>query len=204
MIYYYQKEGMMKTGPKGKTSFEKKAGIYGIKNLVTGSFYVGSTINVLRRYWNHRGHLLRNTHKNPGMKIDNEKYGINSFIFGVIEYCELSEINEKEQYYVDLWKPLYNRRIDVDNPKSGWDEEAKKKLGLKLKKAWLGRKMRPGFKEKHGAARRGILHSDETKKMMSQNRKGKPKSAEWKEKMRQRRKGTKLINGKYIKINRDD
>jgi group I intron endonuclease len=143
------------------------------------------------------------THWNHRINADVEKFGRDSFLFGVVEYCEKENLLDREQYYIDNWIPDYNLRKDVDDCKSSWDKESRIKLGEKLKLAWVERKasLSPEeFKKKHGDARRGILHSDESKKNMSEKRKGKPKTDEWKEKMRQSRLGTKLIDGKYIKI----
>jgi group I intron endonuclease len=176
-----------------------KSGIYRIQNLRTGNFYIGSSNNILRRYWQHKTRLKNNNHWNLGMNEDFLIYGKHSFLFGVVEYCEKNELLDREQYYINIWNPSYNKRVIVNDPKSSWDKSSRKKLGEKLKKSWVIRKIKPGFKEKHAEARRGIPHTEETKKRLSEMRKGKPKSAEWKEKMRQRRKGTKLINGKFIK-----
>jgi group I intron endonuclease len=167
-----------------KYAIETKPGVYRFQNIVNGKFYIGSSKNIGRRFWQHQTRMKNKTHWNPSMKEDIEKHGKDAFIFGIVEFCESDKTFEREQYYVDLCKPTYNRRIDVDNPKSGWDDEAKRKMGEKLKIAWVERKARPGFKEKHGDARRGIKHSEETKKKYSEMRKGKPKSEEWKEKMR--------------------
>lgn len=183
-----------------KNAINTKPGVYRLQNLKTGKFYIGSSLNLLRRYWQHRQSMLNGSHKNPNIKEDSKIYGRDVFCFGVVEYCDKNKLDEREQYFIDTWKPEYNRRQDADNPKSGWDEQAKEKHGEKLKIAWIARKARPGFKEKHAAARRGIPHSEETKKKYSEVRKGKKKSPEWKEKIRQGRTGTKLINGHFTKV----
>lgn len=36
------------------------------------------------------------------------KYGYSSFQLEILEYCEVSHLTEREQYYLDLLKPEYN------------------------------------------------------------------------------------------------
>jgi|SRR5271156_3752748 group I intron endonuclease len=196
---------------------EKRPGVYRLQSLPTGRFYIGSSKNVYRRYYRHRQILREGLKENLRIKEDCDKYGPNSFIFGVIEYCEESELREREQYYFELWNPQYNVRKSVyDGSGRTYTEEQlanfkkihrpikdKELFRKKLKEGWEKRRARCSPEElskKLADARRGIKHSEETKAIMSANRKGKKKSPEWIEKFRERRKGTKLIDGKYIKL----
>lgn len=171
-------------------------GIYRLQNLINGKFYIGASVNLLRRYWQHRQRIKKGK-LNSLMLKDNEAY----FVFGVVEYCIKNKLKEREQFYIEKWNPHYNKNLLVDDSKKWWTQEDRRNLGEKIKKAWIGRKSKAGFREKHAEARRGILHSEQTKKRLSDMRKGKPKSKEWKEKMRLRRLGTKLIDGKFVKSN---
>ena len=36
------------------------------------------------------------------------KYGYSNFILEILEYCDVSALLEREQYYLDLLKPAYN------------------------------------------------------------------------------------------------
>lgn len=63
---------------------EKKAGIYGILNLTTGNFYIGSAVTN-RFYSRFYKHLIRGL-GNKNIVIDLEKYGIESFVFVILEY----------------------------------------------------------------------------------------------------------------------
>jgi group I intron endonuclease len=79
--------------------------------LETGDSYVGSAINLtnrLSKYFSLR-FLKRNT-LNSKSRINNSllKYGYNKFSIDILEYCESSELIEREQYYLDNLKPEYN------------------------------------------------------------------------------------------------
>lgn len=91
-----------------------QTGIYEIVNTVNGKRYVGSSVNIPRRWAAHR-HLLRhgksNNHK---LKAAWEKYGEQSFAFNVLELCSKEELIEKEQYHIDI-KSDYNIRLEADS-----------------------------------------------------------------------------------------
>jgi len=109
-----------------KEIYSRQTGIYCIKNLVNGKFYIGSA----RRSFAHRisGHLHRlrnNTRNNPKLQNAWNKYGEESFIFFVLETIPKEECEDKqyvleiEQWYVDTFdavKTGYNIREKVDSP----------------------------------------------------------------------------------------
>src|SRR5688572_20856885 len=37
-----------------------------------------------------------------------QKYGLSSFSLEILEYCDSSDLINREQYYIDLLKPEYN------------------------------------------------------------------------------------------------
>lgn len=196
---------------------EKKPGIYRLQNIFTKRFYIGSSKNVYKRYYRHRQVLREGLKENLRIMEDCNKYGPNSFIFGVIEYCEENKLKEREQYYFELWKPQYNvwksvydatgreftKQQLADFKKVNRSIKDKELFRKKLREGWKKRKAKFSAEElskKMADARRGIKHSEQTKVTMSINRRGKKKSPEWIEKLRERRKGTKLKDGKFVKI----
>lgn len=82
-------------------------GVYKITNTVNGKFYVGSAINIKRRWTVHRYKLRHNKHDNKHLQSAWDKYGESAFEFSVIELCEDSL--QKEQHYLDTLKPEYNK-----------------------------------------------------------------------------------------------
>lgn len=143
---------MEKIKPRTYPDIYRKAGIYGIKNIVTGEFYIGSTNRLGKRWSSHAKHLERGIHSNPKLQASYNKYGDDCFIFGVVEYVNVNDLFEKEQYYYDLFKPKFNLSEIAKSPFTGkkLTEEHKRKCSI----ANLGKN-------------KGKIRSEETKKLLS-------------------------------------
>jgi group I intron endonuclease len=76
-------------------------GVYKIECSENGKFYIGSAINFDDRFYRHKNDLLKNKHFNRHLQSCFNKYGVESFIFAVLETCELSDLYIKEQFYLD-------------------------------------------------------------------------------------------------------
>lgn len=85
-----------------------KSGVYRWTNLNTGFIYIGSSINLAKRFKDYfsYSHL---TKKNK-MIINKAilKYGYASCKEDILEYCAPEECIKREQYYIDTFKPEYN------------------------------------------------------------------------------------------------
>lgn len=84
-------------------------GLYVIENILTHDFYVGSTLN-LRKRWQLHQHLLR-TGKHHAPKLQNSwnKHGEGAFRF--VPLCVMPDEAERlamEQHFITTLKPAYN------------------------------------------------------------------------------------------------
>lgn len=86
----------------------KKVGIYRIDCVSNGSFYIGSASDMRKRWASHRHHLRKGIHDNPHMVAIYKKYGMDSLVFSIVEYCERSALLEREQHYIDTLCPDIN------------------------------------------------------------------------------------------------
>ena len=68
------------------SQYQKQPGIYYLKNKITGFIYIGSTTNIGSRISKHFSQLKKQNHPNKLLVADYNKYGINSFDFGVFEF----------------------------------------------------------------------------------------------------------------------
>lgn len=95
---------------------QENNGIYKIENVVTGDFYIGSSVNIRKRFDGHRTLLRNNKHFSAYLQNAWNKYGEDNFKFYVLEYldCELKTLRRLEQEYLDKHLPVYNMSKKVE------------------------------------------------------------------------------------------
>ena len=82
------------------------SGVYKITNNITGEFYIGSSKNIKRRWYQHRSPSVHKQLPNSKLYKDMASYGLDNFTFEIIE--ETDSLKEREQYYIEQLKPSYN------------------------------------------------------------------------------------------------
>ena len=104
---------------KGQLRRREPAGVYAIINKTNNKFYIGSSIGIQTRWWNHLVDLRQNKHENSHLQNSFNKYGEENFCFQIIEelYFEekdkikmVSYVRALEQIYLDYYKS-YNPQI---------------------------------------------------------------------------------------------
>lgn len=85
-----------------------QSGIYIIRNIISGDFYIGSSINIKRRFYEHKTALTNNKHHSIILQRAWNKYGKDSFRFEELELIDNQHIICREQFYLDSLKPVYN------------------------------------------------------------------------------------------------
>ncbi len=143
------------------------SGIYRITCAVTGKIYIGSAVNLRRRWIDHRKHLRNNTHDNEKLQRAWNKYGGDAFTFEIIEFVLIPELlTTREQYWLDKVKPFGNKGLNM----------------AKIAGSSLGIKRSPETREKLSALKRG--------------KPGKTHTPEERERIRQRMRGNTHMIGK--------
>lgn len=89
-------------------------GIYKITCADTKKVYVGSAVNLYRRWYSkHLPALRKNKHYNRYLQAAWNKYGENAFTCETIETCDTATLLAREQYYMDMFF--------TTNPKCGYN-----------------------------------------------------------------------------------
>lgn len=85
--------------------------VYCVLNIYTNRRYVGSTTKFSKRKTHHLYDLRNKIHSSKLLQEDYEKYGEDSLKFFILEDVEtfnLDELINREQYWIDKYKPEYN------------------------------------------------------------------------------------------------
>ena len=83
-------------------------GVYKIINLKTKDLYIGSSIQIEKRFLRHKKDLRNNKHHSIILQRAWNKYKEENFKFEIIEECLEENLRAKEGYYLLNLKPVYN------------------------------------------------------------------------------------------------
>lgn len=132
---------------------KKTCGIYQIKNTLNGNLYIGSSDNISDRWATHKARLKIGKHHSKHLQSAFNKYGKDAFEFSVLLVCSKDMLLCYEQKLLDELKPAYNMKQNADRPQYIFSEEQKAKISSTLM---------------------GHPVSEETRRKMSESKKGKP------------------------------
>ena len=78
-------------------------GIYCIENIINQKKYIGQSIDVYRRWKDHKRELNGNRHRNTYLQRAWNQYGASNFKFYLVEECEDLLLDNREIHYIDLF-----------------------------------------------------------------------------------------------------
>lgn len=146
-----------------------ESGIYCIKNMLNNKVYIGQALSLKRRIYEHKYFLELGKDKSTALQRAVNKYGLENFDFSILEYCEPSELNDKEIYYI--------QEYNSTNRNYGYNIASGGNSGL------IGYKWPKSFGEKISRAKKGWVMGDEQREFISKLHKGKIVSDETRKKM---------------------
>lgn len=86
-----------------------QAFVYSIKNVRNGKLYIGhSSQKPYERWYDHFLRLQQQCHHSAHLQGSWNKHGFEAFEFSVIEFCPHDSKIAREQFWMDLVKPVYN------------------------------------------------------------------------------------------------
>jgi group I intron endonuclease len=170
----------------------KICGIYKITSP-TESIYIGQSINITRRWAEYI--KLKGCGKNTRLINSLKKHGFQKHKFEILHQCQPEELNDLEIFYINYYDS-FNTEHGLNLHSGGSNhiisEETREKLRQSHfgQKAWnkgiprtdaekkahsekmKGRKASEKTKIKMSKARTGAKHTEETKKILSEKKKG--------------------------------
>lgn len=165
-----------------------QSGIYQIRHTGNGKVYVGSAVNIAKRFGMHQRMLRRGAHHSIKLQRAWDKYGASAFSFSVLETVEdKARLLEREQFWLDQLNsashgynitPTAGSLLGFKHTPETRRKMSKAKIGaerseehcLKLSAALSGRKMSAESRQKMRDAKLGKTrkpHSPETRAKMS-------------------------------------
>lgn len=85
---------------------DQMIGIYKITNNINGHCYIGQSVDIKTRWHHHRNYPVENS--NYPLYLAFKKYGLDNFSFEIVEECEISELDEKEIFYIQQFNSYEN------------------------------------------------------------------------------------------------
>jgi len=138
--------------------------IYKIRNVVNEHYYIGSTVDSRKRFWEHRKDLRLGKHVCIRLQRAWDKYGEDCFKFEIVEQLAgRDELYPAEQKWLDEHygaEYCYNVSANADSPMRDATPEMRARLSAKAK-AWHEANEHP---------RLGVELTEETKQRISEGR----------------------------------
>lgn len=150
-------------------------GVYKITNKINNKCYIGQSINIERRFEEHKYTNRSSKHLHRAIK----KYGVDNFSFEIVEECKREQLSDKEKYWIKYYNSIspfgYNLTIGGDggNTFQYRTEQEMQETKKKISQATSG--------EKNGFY--GKQHSEKTKDILRKCNIGKTLSEETKNKL---------------------
>lgn len=104
--------------------------IYMIRNIKTGMIYIGQTENVFERKSNHLSNLINFCHISTDMQLDSILYGIDCFIFEIIEFeVKSDKLLDREKYWIKYFNTEFPNGYNVPyGERKEYNQRASKKI----------------------------------------------------------------------------
>lgn len=103
----------------------KQAGIYKITCKINGKIYIGSSVELGKRLYNHKRNLNKGVHHSRMLQNSWNKYGANAFEFDILLVCPKELTLEYEQVYLDYYKPEFNTQTKAKNNSLVYHQQSK-------------------------------------------------------------------------------
>ena len=146
-------------------------GIYKITCTADGKFYIGSSVNLKRRHYEHFHKLQTNAHANKHMQSAYDKHGPETFVFEIIEVLpetiEHKEALIVEQKYLDDLNPCdrnigFNMCKNVGNPRTCEEYFCSEETRQKRSKSLKGKPKSEKFKQMMSELNKGRSMKERT------------------------------------------
>jgi group I intron endonuclease len=146
---------MLQTQPGEKVNYNRP-GVYLIRCMASGEFYVGSSKNVGQRWHQHRHELRRGVHDNTRLQAAYDQHGPDSFRYNILQWCKPDQLTEVEDLWLgELWDEP--GRLNVIRSSTDKGEE----FCRTMKEAAIKRAQDPEYRRKYTESMRKLHQNPE-------------------------------------------
>ncbi len=89
-----------------QTLMNSNCGVYCIRCKVNNKAYIGSSVNIKSRWYNHKSMLRAGKHENKLLQEDYNKYGADNFLYTILINCEPQMLTKYENIYMMLFNTM--------------------------------------------------------------------------------------------------
>lgn len=125
-----------------KKNIEVEGGVYCIYTDFDKRVYIGSSLNLNKRFKQHINGLKNNSHRNSHLQNFVSKYGVDKLKFKVLEKCSMDELLVKEQFYIDNYDNVNLFNISKIAGKVEMTDEVRKKISESSKGKIISKQQR--------------------------------------------------------------
>ena len=163
-------------------------GIYKIVCSVDSKVYVGRSVDIEKRFREHRTSLRSNRHSNSYLQRAWNLYGEANFVFSLIEECIVEDTPQREAYWQQYYgigdsEKCYNLLLEDGTGSFRIHEETKRKMSASSKGKPKSDEHRRNvaravseYAAIHGGVRKGMPVTEEQRKKISETLKGRPRA----------------------------
>jgi group I intron endonuclease len=158
--------------------------------MLDGKSYIGSSINIEKRFKEHRKNLRNGYHVNVHLQEAWNEHGADSFVFLTLMLRAHEDLDKFEQQFIDQYGCVesgFNIRSVAKRARINHSEESKAKMSATK----TGKVLTEEHKAKTSASMKGIVRTAEHNAKLGATRKGKPRSPETIRRMSEGQKGKK-------------
>lgn len=139
------------------------SGVYEIVNTSNGDRYIGSAVNLRKRWHVHRYKLKNDIHHSRHLQHAFDKYGAEVFQFKPLLICDKAQLVLYEQLVLNAFSPKYNI-LPTAGSSIGWKPTVETREKIRAKA--IGRKWTDEAKAKLSATTKGRKRPEESIRMM--------------------------------------
>jgi group I intron endonuclease len=135
------------------------SGVYKIVCVKNNKIYIGSSVDIINRWWDHKARLRSDKHANQYLQHAWNKYGEANFLFDIVEICGEERRIDREQYWMGETRcHIKQSGFNISKEAAGSDSMAKEYVVTQPDGKEVTVRNLTKFCRSHGLSPSGLSH----------------------------------------------